>query len=139
MQIGHQLVDLAMCRDQRVVHVVGVAGGIADPLQPVDLGQLLDQTGERVIRALCAHAVIGVDVLTQQSDFAHAAFYQFARFGQHAGCRARDFGTAGIGHHAEGAELVAPFLHGQKCRGCTFRLAAAFQLFEFVFFGEIRI
>ena len=83
--------------------------------------------------------MIGIDVLTQQGDFAHAAFYQFARFGQHAGRGARDFGPAGIGHHAEGAEFVAAFLHRQKRRRRTRRFAAAFQLFEFILFGEIRI
>ena len=30
--------------------------------------------------------------------------------------RARDFGAAGIGHHAIGAELVAAFLHGEEGR-----------------------
>ena len=48
-----------MGRDKVVAHVIGVAGGVADTLQSVDLGQRADQPGQRHA------AVIGVDVLTQ--------------------------------------------------------------------------
>ncbi len=83
--------------------------------------------------------MIGVHVLTQQRHLAHAAFHQIAGFFQHAGCRTADFGTAGIGHHTEGAELVAPFLHGEERRRGAFRLGAGFEVVELVFFREIRI
>jgi len=48
-QKGLKLVDLAMCRDHASSKCRWGAGGIADSVQPVDLGQLLDQAGKRVI------------------------------------------------------------------------------------------
>ena len=39
MQIGHQLGNLAMGCDQRIGHVIGVAGGIADSRQLRDVSQ----------------------------------------------------------------------------------------------------
>ena len=42
MQIGHQLVAGTMRLDQRIIHVVRVAGGEADPLQPINGGQVPD-------------------------------------------------------------------------------------------------
>ena len=46
VQVGHQLVDLAMGGDQRVGHVGGVAGRVADPLEAIDLRERADQVGE---------------------------------------------------------------------------------------------
>ena len=46
VEVGHQLVDLAMGGDQRVGHVGGMAGGVADPLEPIDRRQRADQLGE---------------------------------------------------------------------------------------------
>jgi len=54
--------------DQVVAHVARMARRIADAVQAIDLGQLAHQLGQG--RAV---AVIGVDVLTQQGDLAHAA------------------------------------------------------------------
>ena len=56
----------------------------------------------------------GIDVLAEQGDFAHAGIDQLLRFGNDLGDRAGDFGAARIGHDAEGAELVAAFLHGEE-------------------------
>ena len=58
--------------------------------------------------------MIGVDVLAQQRDLAHAARHQIARLGQKPLRRTADFGPARIGDDAKGAELVAALLHGQK-------------------------
>ena len=46
VQIGHQLLDLAMRGDQRIVHVGGMTGGVADAFQPIDPGQRADELGE---------------------------------------------------------------------------------------------
>ena len=40
VQIGHQLVDLAMGGNQLVGHVGRVAGRVADPLEPIELRQV---------------------------------------------------------------------------------------------------
>ena len=46
MEVGHQFVDLAMGGDQAVGHVGGMAGGVADALQAIDLGERADQAVE---------------------------------------------------------------------------------------------
>ena len=56
-------------------------------------------------------AVIGVDVLADERDLAHAGLRQCRDFGDDFLHRTRDFGAARIRHDAEGAELVAAFLH----------------------------
>ena len=61
-----------------------------------------------------AGAVIGVDVLAEQRDLARAVGDEPPRLGDDCAGRPRIFGAARIGHDAEGAELVAAFLHGQK-------------------------
>ena len=125
--------------DQIIAHVIGVGGGKANTLQPVHLVQRPDQLRQRPVRPIRARAVIGVHVLAQQGDFAHATLHQIARLGQDTLNRAGDLGPARIGHNAEGAELVAAFLHRQECRGGAFGLGAGFEMLEFVFFREISV
>ena len=74
------------------------------------------------IPTICARPVIGVDVLPQKRDFAHAAFDQIARLLQHALCRARHLCAAGIGYNAECAEFITAFLHSQKRGEARFAL-----------------
>ena len=115
MEIGHQLRQIAMGGDQIIIHVIGVAGGVAQPLQPVDLGHLPQQAAQGVIpRRPCA--VIGIHVLAQKRQLPHPARHEIARLGQDAVHRAADLGPARVGHHAKGAKLVAAFLHRQKRR-----------------------
>jgi hypothetical protein len=60
--------------------------------------------------------VVGIDVLTEQRDLARAAGDQALGLGDDFGDRARLLGAAGIGHHAEGAELVAALLDREEGR-----------------------
>ena len=138
VQIGHQLVTLAMRRDQIVGHVVGMRGGVADSGQPVDLAQAPDQPRQRPVAAFSG-AVIGVDVLPQQGELAHPAIHQIAGLVEHLRRRARDLGAAGVGHDTEGAKLVAAFLDSEKGGRAARRLGARFQPFELVFLGEIGV
>ena len=81
-------------------------------------------------------AVIGVHVLAQKGDFPHTAIDQIARLFQDPIRRATDLGAAGIGHHAEGAELVAAFLHGQERGRAALGLGPFAQRVELVIFGK---
>ena len=72
-----------MCCDQVVFHVVGMRGREPDALEIVDLGQLADQPGQAPVAPVGTFAVIGIHVLAQQGDLAHAALDQVARLGQH--------------------------------------------------------
>ena len=114
VQIGHQGLKIGVGGDKVVPHVVGVAGGVADAIQPRHLGQGVGQARQGPWLSVRPFAVIGVDVLAQQGDLAHAAPGQRPRLLQHLHDRPRPFGAARIGHHAEGAELVAALLHGQE-------------------------
>ena len=60
--------------------------------------------------------MIGVDVLPDQRDLAHAGLGEVAHLVEDLLDRPRDFGAARIRHDAEGAELVAAFLHGDEGR-----------------------
>ena len=112
MQVGHQLGDIAVGCDQVVVHVARMAGGVADALDAIDCRQGLDQAGQPA--PFVALAVIGIDVLAEQRDLADAGVRLAARFGKDRRQRPGDLRAARIGHHAEGAELVAAFLDGEK-------------------------
>src|SRR5262249_5356498 len=56
----------------------------------------------------------GVDVLTDQRDFAHAGVGQSLDLGDDLHHRSRHLGATRIGHDAKRAELVAAFLHGDE-------------------------
>ena len=64
-------------------------------------------------------AVIGVDVLADQGEFADAGVRESLGLGHDLCDRSRDFGAARVGHHAEGAELVAAFLHRDEGRNAA--------------------
>ena len=100
--------------DQVVGHVARMAGGVAQALDAADARQPADQLRQRPRAAVGAEAVIGIDVLAQQRDLAHAVIGKAARLGLHVGDGSREFRAARVGHHAEGAELVAALLHGQE-------------------------
>ena len=99
-----------MRADQAFLHVVGVAGGIADARQPIDLVE----RGDQAVQAGALGIVPCVDVLAEQGDLARAGVDQRFRFVDDCREGAADLGTAGVGDDAIGAELVAPFLHRQE-------------------------
>ena len=114
MQIGHQRVEIAMGGDQVVVHVARMAGGVAQPVEAGDLGEAEEEPAEAPGAAVRALAVPGIDVLAEQRDLADALAGEARRLGDDRRDRPRDFGAARVGHDAEGAELVAAFLHGEE-------------------------
>ena len=57
--------------DQIVVHVAGMAGAVAQPRDAGDFGDATQQPPERP-DAAGPFAVIGIDVLSDQRDLAHA-------------------------------------------------------------------
>ncbi len=58
--------------------------------------------------------MIGVDVLSDQRDFANAGAGKPLDVGENLRNRPRCLHAARVGHDAEGAELVAAFLHGDE-------------------------
>ena len=100
--------------DQIVIHVAWMARGIAQAPEAGHIGEPPQQYTERRRRAVVVVAVIGVHVLPDQRHLAHARGGQPFDLGDDLADRTRDFAAARIGHHAEGAELVATFLHGDE-------------------------
>ena len=88
------------------------------------------------IAAVVHRPAIGVDVLAEQVDFAHALLGELRDFGQHVVERAADFLAARVRHDAERAVLRAAF-HDRDERGRAFgaRLGQAVELLDF---GETR-
>jgi hypothetical protein len=121
-----------MGRDQLLVHVARVAGGVADPVQALDFSRRADQPAKRpaVVR-------VGVDVLTQQRDLAHALLGQAPRLVENGGGGPRPLGAARIGHHAEAAEFVATLLHSQEGRIAEGAPRGALQPVELGFGREV--
>ena len=86
--------------------------------------------------------MVGVDVLPNQRDLAHACIGETLRFGNDAHSRSRDFRAARIRHHAEGAEFVASFLDGDKRRNAACADFAFFrrgEMLELVFDRKFRV
>ena len=130
-----------MRRDQIIFHVIGVTGGITHPRQAVDLCQRPDQPRQPPIAASTStvpNAMIGIHILPQQGDVPHTLCHQTARFLQYPRHRAAHFHPARIGHHAKRAKLVAAFLHRQKRRRPTSRLALR-QMIKLVLRRKIRV
>ena len=116
MQLRRKLRQIAMHRDQVVVHVARMAGGVAQPRDAGDFGDATQAAARASRRGRPVLAVIGVDVLPDQRDLAHAGVGEVAHFVEDLLDRPRDFRAARVGHDAEGAELVAAFLHGDERR-----------------------
>ena len=132
VQIVGQLRHVAVGLHQRVGELQRVRGGEADAVDAVDLGDGADQQAEisQLIGAVHRPAV-GVDVLAQQVDLAHALSGQAHHFHQHVLERAADLGTTGVGHHAEAAVLAAAFHDRDKrARALGARLGQAVELLD---------
>ena len=116
VQVRHQPRQIAMRRDQARVHVARMARGVAQASDSRHLGNARQQTPQRPGTAVGSFAVIGVHVLPDQRDLAHAGIREPRDFGNDLRDRSRRLGAARIGHDTERAELVAAFLHGDECR-----------------------
>ena len=110
VQERHQLRQIAVRRDQIRRHVVGMARRIADAGEAGDRREAMAEIGERGGAAGGVAAVIGVDVLAEQADFAHPCVRQPCDLFDDRRDGARIFRAARVGHHAERAETVAALL-----------------------------
>ena len=73
-----------------------------------------DQIGEPDRSATSVEPMIGVDVLAEQGDLAHARVGKTRDLVENGGEGARGLGAARVRHDAERAELVAALLHGDE-------------------------
>ena len=93
MEERHQVLDLAVRFDQIVRHVARMRCGVAETVDTRHLGEGTDQLPQTPVGAIRTNAVVGVDVLTQQGEFAHPDLGQPAGFRHDSGHGAGIFGT----------------------------------------------
>ena len=142
MQLRHQRREIAMCRDQVVGHVEGVARRVAQSLGARHLGDPREQARQRPAAPIRALAVIRVDVLPDERDLAHAGIGQALDLGDDFLNRPRNLGATRIGNDTEGAELVAALLHrdeGGDAAGACRRETWRRQRLELVLDPELDI
>ena len=65
--------------------------------------------------------MIGIHVLADQRELAHASIGKPFDLGDNLFNGPRDFDATRIGHDTESAELVAAFLHSDECGNATLR------------------
>ncbi len=109
VQVIGQLRDVPESLGQAGIEFHRVRGREADAVDAVDGGHVVDQQGEVRFAAVMHGPEIGIHVLAQQVDLAHALPRQPGAFGHHVIQRAADFLAAGVRHHAERAVLAATF------------------------------
>ncbi|MBV5272965.1 MAG: DUF362 domain-containing protein, partial [Lamprocystis purpurea] len=112
--IDRKLVEMLYLFKPDLVFIDGVVGGEGEcpaPVDPVDSRHIADQ--QRQIRdGPVVHApAIGVDVLAQQIDLAHALLGQAGDLSEDVVEWPADLLAAGVGDHAVGAVFRAAFHH----------------------------
>ena len=120
MHTRHELRKFAVCRDEISVHVARVARGVAQAQHTGYVRKAPQQLSECRRPAIRSESVIGIHILADQRDLAHARFGQPRDLCDNLFNRARDFSTTRIGHDAERAELVASFLHRDESGNAAF-------------------
>ncbi|MCW0417490.1 hypothetical protein NB689_003244 [Xanthomonas sacchari] len=137
VQIVGQLRHVAVGLHQRVAEFQRMRGGEADAADALDLRDAADQQAQVGVLRLLAGlgvgvgAAVGVDVLAEQVDLAHALRGELCHFHQHVLERAADLLAAGVGHHAERAVFGAAFHDRHEGRGAFgARLRQAVELLD---------
>ena len=115
--MADQLGEVRVGVDQPLRELLGVRGRVADPLDARNLVHVLQQQREVGAAAVAHRPQVGIDVLAQQRDLAHAVRGQIGDLGQHIVDRSRHLLAARIRHHAEAAVLAAPLHDRDECAG----------------------
>ncbi len=142
MHEGRELGERAMRVDEPLRHVDGMARRVAQARELIEGAEPLEKPFERRRAPRFVLARVGVDVLPDQRDLAHAGVDEPARFLEHMLDLAGDFGAARIGHDAKRAEFVATFLHGDEGRDAArrdLRARGRRERLKFLFDREIRV
>ena len=95
---------------QRVIHVTGVAGSVADPLDTAT-GQTLNQWAKAPFTAVRSSAVIRIYVLAKQCDLTNAGVNQANCFRFNRCDGTGLFRATRIGNDAKRTEFIAAFLN----------------------------
>src|SRR3982074_1436272 len=137
MQKIIELGDVGIRLDQAVVEIERVRGGESNALDAVDRGYEMNQRRQIRERAVRHRPGVGIHVLAEQRDLAHALLTQAFHFLEHLRERAADFLAARIGYYAETAILAAAFHYRDEWGGA--RRARRRQPVEFFDFGKTDV
>jgi len=114
MKLRHQRLKIAVGGDEVCIHVARMTRSVAHALDSGDRNDATQEIRKRRRPAALTRAVISVDVLADQRDFAHAGGGEPLDLVNDAGDGTRRFGAPRVGNDAERAELVAALLHGYE-------------------------
>ena len=117
----HQLRDFGIGIDQSLGKFFGMTGDIANALNAIEFGDVLDQEREISNLAVTHDTAIGIHILPEQRDLSHALGGKVCDLGQDIVKAARNFLAAGIGHDAV-ATVFAAALHDRDIGACAFDL-----------------
>ena len=136
VQMVDQFRHLNVGVDQVAAELERVGGGVADAVDALDLGHVVDQLGE-VRLVVVDRPAVGVDVLAEQVDLAHALARELSDLAHDIGDRPAHLLAPGVGHHAECA-VAAASLHHRDEGGGALR-ARLGQVVELLDLGEAHI
>src|SRR5262249_40238699 len=88
--------------------------GVTNPRNAWHLRDPRAERGERENRAIACRAMIGIDVLANQSHLAYARPAKRFDFGHYAFDRTRGFRATRVRYDTKGAKFIATFLHGHE-------------------------
>ena len=99
--------QLRVRADHVLAHVLGVRAGVADPVDALDVVHHRQQLGERGLLPHGQVAPVGVHVLAEERDLAHAVVGLALDLLDQLACRPRHLAPARGGNDAVGADAVA--------------------------------
>src|SRR5688572_14622980 len=110
MEMLADLRQIAHSFHQTDRYVAWVRTRESDPLDTRHLVNRLQQSGEIALRVV--RRLVVIHDLAEQLNFAMPLARRLPNFSQDVALRPHPLRSAGIGHHAERAEFVAPFDDG---------------------------
>ena len=105
--------------DDFVAHILGVRGGEAYAHLRSRFSHYAQQIGKTGDVALFVNVMIRIDILSQEGHFFKSSIAHIGKFVEDAARLATAFATAGIGHDAIGAEVVASSHDADKTADAT--------------------
>ena len=136
VQVVGELRHVGERLDQAVVELERVRGGEADALDARHARHVVDERRQIEARAVSHRAAVGVDVLAEQRDLAHALGGELPHLLEHRVEAAADFLAARVGHDAEAAVLAAAF-HDRDEGARALQRAAAGRWSNFSISGKL--
>ena len=113
--MGAENGNLGKTAHQLFGKILGMGGGETEPLQAVNAGHRAQEFGKTLaLRGVATFLAVGIDILADEGDLLDPLAHKMGRLGQNIAKTPADLAAPGIGHHAVGAEIIAPLHDGDK-------------------------